>query len=360
MSQFGHKRERGRKRTRAHWRVRQQVREKLIEDSEELEQEQTYTTSHRTGGNGHTSWTADDDEIEADAVLEESGDGAVDEDAADAVLEDDAAESMPQRRWTIREIVGSRPPVVLARVLCEPPESVTICVQSPTESSKNSVLERLRCFLQDRFEAGLSLLSPTEWQELTGQVLAQPLRRQLLLNRLAVSGEHKFPNAEGHESAVSELGLERYRYKLAALPDGMPFSIGLLVAGGDSGNKGQGETAEEFAFHRLPMAVRLLAWRQTLRLEQEMFDQKEIAKTWSDVELAARLRETAQKACGLDLPEIDVARLRRFRDELKREAERRPEGAREQSELLRLAWNRSERQQQYQGAPAAASSSTSD
>jgi hypothetical protein len=350
MNSRGHERKRGRDPQQI--RIREQFRANLHHGSDDLERPESIQVSQPTGSSGGMADRNDDDETDGDDFLDES---SVDDSAQDSTTSLLTDELDPQTsavgRLSIREVFGSRPPVVLAHVSIEPDSKVKICIHLTVSASKNVALEWLRCFLIDRFEFAQAHLPAAEWNEITGQTAATPVRRLLLLNRLAVTGEHEFPGADKYQVKVSELGLERYRYKLASLPDGLPFSIGLLVAGGAAGNKGQDDNEEKHPFQRLPMALRLLAWRQTLHREQDALRLKRLAKPWADEQLAAALREELQNLTGISMPEMQVDLLRRFRDELKREAKRTSDDARAQNALLRLAGNKSDRKKQYQESP---------
>jgi hypothetical protein len=221
-----------------------------------------------------------DEEMDGDLLMEEEEEGeslllAPDE------SEDDGADGL-----SLAELLGSRPPVVLVRLVLD---GERICARTefepPTEEAAESLRE-LRAFLAHLFQRGREALDAAEWAKLVGSTPAPLAERLLLLSRLAVGGSTAvaFHYAERHsddpvarwtESWVEadtadpcrftphDRGHERYANKFAALPDGTPFSIRLLLL--DARGR-----PDPHPFKHLPMAVKLQALRSILAEEEKL------------------------------------------------------------------------------------------
>jgi len=297
MPAHGFGRGRDRERTWRHVQAKQARVERERAGSEELEDERTFATPPTAGADPGDD-PRREDEIEADDWLDD-GDPA-----------DDAEQA--EEPWTRRRLLRSRPAVVLVRLVMDGDDIEPQPTLTPRTDNARRMLGNLCDFLCDRFgPAGRALFTDDEWAALLGHADAPPTHRLVLLTRLAVTGADAFPH-EGGTATASDLGLEHYARKFAALPDGTAFAVGLLLAGGKSGQKGDGDAG----FDRLPVGVRLLALARALRRERSE------GAVWQDREFWALLEAEANALLGTTLPPVpdeQVPRMvTRFRDLLKR------------------------------------------
>jgi hypothetical protein len=159
----------------------------------------------------------------------------------------------------------------------------------PTPAAAESLGE-LRGLLAFLFHTARQMFDTDDWARLIGTRAASPAQRLVLLSRLAVAGNASVefgyhekhgtdPMAPWVETWIGEArtereqttdyrftpndrGQERYVSKFAALPDGTPFSIRLLLLD----KRGR---PDNHPFKRLPLAVKLQALRSVLDREQQ-------------------------------------------------------------------------------------------
>jgi hypothetical protein len=185
--------------------------------------------------------------------------------------------------------------VVLFQLL-ETDGTVEVRIQSrPRSDDVREALQELAGLLRHVFAAERSPLTPAERERLLGKQNATVGERLLLLTRLAIA-----PDATVATAPVAfqprNRGLERYLGKFAALPDGLPFSLRLLLTDQRGRKQPEEESAQQKAdavFLALPEAVLLLAVRKTLRREDP-------AQVWSDYDIGPELRKTLEEM-GLSL-----------------------------------------------------------
>jgi hypothetical protein len=208
--------------------------------------------------------------------------------------------------------------VVVAR-LTDGPDGVETRLAVPLRPRTAEALKGLRDFLQWRFRAGRGRFTDEEWDRLLGRGPARPTERLALLNRLATTGQEAYQGAEGYETTPNDLGLEHYRHKFAALPDGTPFSLGILLSGGASGQKkrarapdASADTADSHPFDQLSAGIRLLALTRALKRERE--------DGWvrADVDFRELLRAEASALTGIPMEAMPTRSVTRLREFLKR------------------------------------------
>jgi hypothetical protein len=217
-----------------------------------------------------------------------------------------------QGRVTLNDLLGSRPPVVLLRMDCEGGEVKVLPCATPSSDRAKEALELLRRFVEQRFKDGRRNFTDDEWAELIGdqEQETRPGKRLTLLLRLAVKAGEKASLGEGKGATFTpnDIGLERFANKFAALPDGTPFSIRLLLLDERGKNK-SGKDGGYFA--RLPRAVTFLALERALQREERV----EKPEAVSDYAFCPSLRDELEKLLGAEqeLPgEEDVQRLREW------------------------------------------------
>ena len=278
-------------------------REKI--DSEQLEDAETHDASFAAGAPAADSPRNEDEQVrdEPDESDEDTPSGPLTEDSDDE----------PPRTWARDTLLRGRPPMVVVRLRDAGEYAEPHSTLAPKRGSSRAMLENLCDFLRDRFgPLGRALFSDlADWEKLLGRTPTGPAERLALLSRLSVTGQHEYARASGTASG-SDIGLGHYVYKFASLPDGMPFSIRLLLARGDSGLK-DSAPGDSLAFATLPLALRLLALATALRRERE---EKRVR---SDELFRVLLRDEAVRLLGgVSLPAISVTAVRRFREWLER------------------------------------------
>jgi hypothetical protein len=177
--------------------------------------------------------------------------------------------------------------------------------------SETEAVEVLRHIVEERFREGTKLLSADEWARLAGQQPAPWADRLQLLLRLAVTGGTRVSwSVDGRTESVvpNNLTLERIAGLYAALPDGTPFRIRLLL----EGQKQQGKRSADRDLADHPWVgldlekQKLPILREALRLEEA-----EVARGASEgqpvrirsfEELCPLLQQAAEKVLGRDFP----------------------------------------------------------
>src|SRR5262249_59020735 len=104
--------------------------------------------------------------------------------------------------------------------------------------------------------------SAEEWHDLLHGGTASLGKRLLLLSRLAVAADTRIESAKV-PFIPHDRGLERFQSKIAALPDGLPFSLRLLLLD----RRGKRQPRRD-PFLDLPDVLLLLAGRRALALER--------------------------------------------------------------------------------------------
>jgi hypothetical protein len=200
-----------------------------------------------------------DDEGEDD-LLPEDADGEV----AGLALDDEAPGQAS--RVTLADLLGSRPPVVHLR-LSEHNGSVeaTVCVRAWSPGVAET-LEELRELLLYLFAVRSPQFNQEEWDALLWGKNATPGRRLLLLSRLAVTADTLIEPAH-IPFRPHDRSLKRYHGKIAALPDGMPFSMRLLLLDLRGRRHSLLTQAPASGLLDLPDAVLLLALRRVFAAE---------------------------------------------------------------------------------------------
>jgi hypothetical protein len=287
-----------------------------------------------------------DDEADGDQLSDvgedsdQEGPGAAEVGRAEE--EEDRADRRATRRWlTLEDLLGSRPQVVWLRLDVGGGDVAVRSCAAPTNPEAAQALELLRVFVARCFRDGRAHFTPAEWAELLGQSPAPLTRRLTLLLRLAVKANAKVglgadggvgrpaPSAEGAGAAFTphDLGLERFAHKFAALPDGTPFSLRLLLL------DQRGRERGGHFFDHLPDAVKLLALRRALHRERTR------GEAVSDNNFRELLQEALEELLGTPVPRPTEDQVRRrLRDNFKRKG------------LGDVFPNQSARQQQYDRA----------
>jgi hypothetical protein len=180
----------------------------------------------------------------------------------------------------------------------------------PRSAAAREALAELADLLRHVFHAERSPLTPGERRRLLGREQATVGERLVLLTRLALGADTTIATA-AVPFAPDNRGLNRYLGKFAALPDGLPFSLRLLLKDlrGRKPNTRERDPqkAADARFLALPESLLLLAVRRTLDRERRL------NQVWSDYDLGPQLRTTLQ-TLGVHLErapgEKTVGRLR--------------------------------------------------
>jgi hypothetical protein len=230
-----------------------------------------------------------DEEVDGDLKLDEQGD--TEEASAEPLWAPDGAAEVEPAVLGLADLLGSRPPVVLVRIVVEQDQvRARTELPAPTAAAAESLAE-LRALLAYLFQRGRDTFSSEDWDRLIGAAPILPAERLMLLARLAVAGnaavEIAYHDRHSADPVVpwvetwiasdadrlcaryrftpNDRGQERYAKKFAALPDGTPFSIRLLLL--DARGR---RPANPHPFDLLPMAVKLQALCQILHEEQRL------------------------------------------------------------------------------------------
>jgi hypothetical protein len=266
-------RQRGGDRNREQQRLRGRLRtEQMREGQDELDLPDSQLPQAGRTVNAHEpGW---DDDRDGDALLIEDDEVATE----DLAGEESGANPMPVR-VALADLLGARPPVVHLRISEERGQiRVRVCARPWTETAA-AALEELADFLQSVFETGRPRFSNEEWHDLLYGPTVPLGQRLLLLSRLAVAADMPIESAKV-PFIPHDRGLERYQSKIAALPDGLPFSLRLLLLD----RRGKRNRRRD-PFLDLPDALLLLAVRRALALERQA------ARVHSDYEFGPLLRK---------------------------------------------------------------------
>lgn len=230
---------------------------------------------------------------DADAFDDTEGDDHLTEGEADDHAE--AGEDEPhQPPLALRQLLGTQPPLALVRLVIE--EDAVRCrlLIAPRPTIRQAV-EELVALTEAVFQRGRAQLAEPEWRALLGVEPATPILRLLLVSRIAIVGSDKVSLGERATFQPNNRGLERYAGKLALLPDGMPFSLRLLVKGAAPAQRSRDPEMAQHPFGSLPEAVKLLALRRALAREANERQAR------SDEDFRALLGQ-ALTELGLDMP----------------------------------------------------------
>lgn len=253
-----------------------------------------------------------DEEADGDQLLDDGEDSECGEPAGEDLPPNDEADEEMQsaRELALSGLLGSRPPVVLLRLRLENGELVVRSCARPAKHEGDQALELLRELVTRCFRAGRDHVTEEEWNQLLGTAPATLLRRLTLLLRLAIKGSEKvgFGKDEKAVSTPRDIGLERFANKFAALPDGTPFSLRLLLLD----QRGRPSDSNDY-FDQLPDAVKLLALRRALQSERR----RKVAV--SDLEFCGNIQDALEELLGAEIPMPSEDRVRRgLRDNFKR------------------------------------------
>ena len=284
-----------------------------------------------------------DDESDGDQILDDAEDAGTEALALPPPDEGaHAGADVVGPGMTLRSLIGSRPPVVLLRLAEEGGQIRARACAAPPSADAREALEELRLFVESLFQNGRAQFTPEEWARLLGTAPAALFDRLLLLARLAISGSAKVVVADyqkeqaaegaggpaGYQFTPNDRGLERYANKFAALPDGTPFGIRLLLLD-ERGRK----AANPNPLQQLPAAVKLEVLRRALEAEAHE------GKADTDNAFRDRLQE-ALRSLGIDQAKPTEKHVQDFRQYLKR------------NDLGHLFPNAPERQRAYDRATA--------
>jgi hypothetical protein len=229
----------------------------------------------------------------------------------------------------LRDLIGSRPPLVLLQLEEAEDGSVRASPLVQARSSNMEALKVLRGLVESRFRAGRDLLSAEEWGKLLGRIPTAAAVRSDLLARLAVIGSTSFKlPADGKTPETTQtpnnIGLDRFTGLFAALPDGTPFSIRLLLKGLTRRGRFsvKDEDLKEHPFGRLSLEQRLRAVQRALEIEDRQIEERartgQPFQAWTNDELRDYLRQTVKELFGLDIPVPTSVHLKNLKDALKR------------------------------------------
>jgi hypothetical protein len=212
----------------------------------------------------------------------------------------------PSRPTLLHRLLGSRPPRVHLQLVRRENGSIAAhpCVEGRSPGTRAALAE-LAALVEFVFAQGQGVLTAAEWGTLLGEQPASAWERLILLTRLAIPPDTQVPLAAAPPFAPDDRTLDRYHAKFAALPDGLPFSLRLLLA---DGRGARAKRDADAAFLALPEAVLLLGLRRTLAAEERE------GQHWDDAGIGPPLR-AALAELGVTLPMAPSARaVQRLRE----------------------------------------------
>jgi len=243
------------------------------------------------------SMLVDMDDYDADgvALLGESDAETPTESSAEVVLD---------------ELLGAQRPLVILRLQFAGEEIHAQPTLEPHTEEAAEALQTLCRFVEDVFHAGRSRLNEAQWDQLLGLRPATIGQRLLALAALRES-----PSESAAANYSSRLG------KFAALPDGTPFNLCLLLRDG-RGKRTRPTPGGPPAFEDLPRARQLQLVRQILRDEATGVIPKSQGKALSDAEVFQHVLVRLEGE-GLHLAVPRQAewkdKMSRFRESLKKD-----------------------------------------
>lgn len=278
----GRNRGRGRGRSRERDRYRERIRrgvkstEEIREGAEKLDiaPEEVSIGDVPAGWDEHRENASEGDDWLEDEPEDDEEDA---DEATEAGYEETSQDDGP---LALADLLGSRPPRVHVRLVrCASGElRVEPCVEGRDEATRAALRDACQkleyCFTAPAHQ---KKLNHEDWARLLGESPASLLSRFLLLQRLAIGSGQV---AEG-QKAAKDVGASHYEARYALLPDGTPFSLGLLLYGAESAGR-------TLMLTDLPAAARLLLIGRALRSEQEGGD------ALSDFEFGKLLCEAAR------------------------------------------------------------------
>jgi hypothetical protein len=313
-------------RTGVQIRIRSQVSNALRDGLDQLE-----VTSSRQPAPGRQSRTPEMQE-------DDSNDPFARED--EAGLESPAPPETNNARQA--QLIGARQPAILIRLSWDGRAVRAQPLIGLRPGKKAAALQVLCSFVEQCFARGLDKLSEKEQDELLGSKGGGAMSRRLvLLSRLAIEASAKVTlelDGGGQVTRrMSDLGLERFAYKFAALPDGTPFSLRLLLQDQRGRHRAEEDSpsADVHPLDVLPLSIKLLALRRALAAERE------IGRAHTDGDFCAVYQKAVEQTIGapIDMPD-EEAHVTHFREYLERRG-------------LHIFPNRTEREKQYRAAVGA-------
>jgi hypothetical protein len=245
----------------------------------------------------------DDDSNDHFATAEPPSDGTATGPEATAAVEES-------------QLIGARQAKIVIRLSWDGANLIVDPVAMPRSGSHAAAVMMLCLFVQQCFARGLEKLNPAERRLLLEGGDDSIGRRLCLLGRLAVIAEEKvaLPLDNGGTAKRrigSDIGLERFAYKFAALPDGTPFSLRLLLQDNRGKNKGA-EPAAANPLDPLPLSIKLLALRRVFALERQQ------GSAYSDFDFCPEYQKALEQLIETPIDMPDRSHVRRFRELLVR------------------------------------------
>jgi hypothetical protein len=231
------------------------------------------------------------------------------------------------RTLHLRDLIGSRPPLVLLQLEEAEDGSIRACPLVGERPGNAEVLKVVRGLVESRFRAGQELLSAEEWGRLLGRIPAGAAERSDLLARLAVTGGASFTlPSDGKTPETNQtpnnIGLDRFTGLFAALPDGTPFSIRLLLKGLTRRGRFnvKDDDLKDHPFGRLSHEQRLRAVLQALQIEEREIAEQAAKgapiQAWTNDQLRDYLPQSVKELFGLDMPVPTSTHLKNLKDAL--------------------------------------------
>jgi hypothetical protein len=259
------------------------VTERLRGDLDELDFAPVHVPAPQVG----VIW--DESEAELEAISDPDSDDASPL-AGDSALADAVEQSVDEQRdnrHVVSDLIGSRSPTVLVRLVHDGAELKPQLMVEPSPATADALAELqalvIHCLRPDR-----QILSPIEREELLGARPASLETRLIHLTRLAVRGDEEIEVPGKWIFTPNDRVAGRYAGKFAMLPDGLPFSIRLLLEDG-RGTKRKDSAQSARTFPQLPDAVQLQVLRYALELERSRgealpnFSRRAAAVTFRDL-----------------------------------------------------------------------------
>lgn len=168
-----------------------------------------------------------------------------------------------RRLLTLEDVIGQGNPTAFVRVVWEDPALRVEAIAMPRSEAGRRAVTLLRDFVQQVFEHAHGNLTPDEWKVLVGEPEADWPRRLLLLARIRRSSVI-FDKSSGAEEDLTRDGAARFA-KFAILPDGMAFSIHLIVGEPAAVKEGDADAdCDRVDYEDLPSLLKAEAFQSVL------------------------------------------------------------------------------------------------
>jgi hypothetical protein len=197
-------------------------------------------------------------------------------------------------RLSLPQLLRSRRPIVPLRLVERDGRIEVILAAAPSSAKVRAACQELADFLRFVFAGKPADFTDQDWQDLLWGREASTGRRLTLLARLAIAADTRVTSGPV-PFVPNDRSLKRFHAKFAALPDGTPFSLRLLLR--DQRGKRARSSSWASGLLETPDSLLLMAVQRVLRLEESE------GKARSDYEIGPELHR-ALRDLGVALKSV--------------------------------------------------------